>query len=65
MTHQFTDTCFVTNDVLRLRAFYETVFGSKAEGELQKLSLINEAILINATSEDLINQLRNLFNIQM
>ncbi|MDR2713699.1 MAG: VWA domain-containing protein [Clostridiales bacterium] len=38
---------------------------SSAEGELQRLSLINEAILINATSEDLINQLRNLFNIQM
>ena len=33
MSHKFTDLCFVTNDVLQLRAFYETVFGSKAEGD--------------------------------
>jgi len=33
MNHKFTDLCFVTNDVLRLRAFYETVFGGKAEGD--------------------------------
>ncbi|MFV0485320.1 MAG: substrate-binding and vWA domain-containing protein [Candidatus Saccharimonadales bacterium] len=36
-----------------------------ASGELQKLSQINEAVLINANNEDLINQLRNLFNVQM
>jgi predicted enzyme related to lactoylglutathione lyase len=30
---QFTDVCFITNDVLRLRAFYEAVFGVKAEGD--------------------------------
>jgi uncharacterized glyoxalase superfamily protein PhnB len=33
MTHKFTDICFITNDVLRLRTFYETVFGGKAEGD--------------------------------
>ena len=33
MNHKFTDLCFVTNDVLRLRAFYETVIGGKAEGD--------------------------------
>ena len=33
MSMQFTDVCFITNDVLRLRAFYETVFGVKAEGD--------------------------------
>lgn len=38
---------------------------SSAERELLRLSRINEAVLINAKSEDLINQLRNLFNIQM
>ncbi|MDR0381397.1 MAG: VWA domain-containing protein [Oscillospiraceae bacterium] len=38
---------------------------STAGGELQTLSRINEAVLINANSEDLINQLRNLFNVQM
>jgi len=30
---KFTDICFITTDLLRLRAFYETVFGSKAEGD--------------------------------
>ncbi|MCL2004381.1 MAG: VOC family protein [Oscillospiraceae bacterium] len=33
MSMQFTDVCFITNDVLRLRAFYEAVFGVKAEGD--------------------------------
>lgn len=33
MSIQFTDVCFITNDVLRLRAFYETVFDVKAEGD--------------------------------
>jgi len=32
MTHKFTDICFITNDVPRLRAFYESIFGIKAEG---------------------------------
>jgi len=30
---QFTDICFITSDVLKLRAFYEAVFGGKAEGD--------------------------------
>jgi predicted enzyme related to lactoylglutathione lyase len=33
MSIQFTDISFITNDVLRLRTFYETVFGGKAEGD--------------------------------
>ena len=33
MSHKFTDICFVTNNVLRLRAFYEAVFGGKTEGD--------------------------------
>jgi hypothetical protein len=28
---QFTDVCFITNDVFRLRAFYEAVFDVEAE----------------------------------
>ncbi|MDR1158595.1 MAG: VWA domain-containing protein [Oscillospiraceae bacterium] len=44
---------------------YNLDSGSSAESELQKLSRINEAVLINASSDDLINQLRNLFNVQM
>jgi len=30
---KFTDICFITDDVLQLRAFYEAVFGGKAEGD--------------------------------
>jgi uncharacterized glyoxalase superfamily protein PhnB len=30
---QFTDICFITQDVPRLAAFYEAVFGSKAQGD--------------------------------
>ena len=33
MNMKCTDICLVTNDVPRLRAFYETVFGGKAAGD--------------------------------
>ena len=33
MSIQFTDICFITKDVMRLRSFYENVFGGKAEGD--------------------------------
>ena len=33
MATQFTDVCFITNDVLRLRTFYEAVFDVEAEGD--------------------------------
>jgi len=33
MSIQFTDICFITKDVPRLVAFYEAVFGGKAEGD--------------------------------
>lgn len=39
--------------------------GSRATSELKRLSNINEASLINASSEDLVNHLRNLFNTQL
>ena len=29
---QFTDVCFITEDVLRLRAFYKAIFSGMAEG---------------------------------
>ena len=38
---------------------------SSASAELQRLSGINEASLINATSDDLINHMRNLFNVEL
>ena len=34
-----------------------------ANGELSALSEINEAAALNATSDDIANQLRNLFNV--
>ena len=33
MATQFIDVCLITNDVLRLREFYETVFGVQAKGD--------------------------------
>ena len=44
---------------------YNLSDGSRATSELKRLSNINEASLINASSEDLVNQLRNLFNTQL
>lgn len=44
---------------------YDLNEGSPAANELQRLSNINEASLINATSDDIINHMRNLFNVQL
>ncbi len=33
MSHCFTDVCFITDNVPRLREFYESVFGCKGEGD--------------------------------
>lgn len=44
---------------------YNLNTGSGAEKELTRMSNINEAAMINADSENLINQLRNLFNTQL
>lgn len=33
MSENLTDICFVTNDVIHLRTFYETVFGGKVEDD--------------------------------
>lgn len=39
--------------------------GGSAEDQLRTLSSVNEAALINAGSDDIVNQLRNLFNVQL
>lgn len=39
--------------------------GARATSELEKLSGINEATLINANSDDLITHMRNLFNVEL
>ena len=43
---------------------YTIGYNLQNSGELKKLSEINEAALINAQTEDIVNQLRNLFNVQ-
>ncbi len=40
MSIQFTDVCFITEDVQRLRAFYEPIFGGIAEGNEVHSSLV-------------------------
>lgn len=40
MSIQFTDVCFITEDVLRLRAFYEAIFDGTAEGDEVHLFLV-------------------------
>jgi predicted enzyme related to lactoylglutathione lyase len=44
MSIQFTDVCFITEDVLRLRAFYEAIFGGTAEGTEVHSSLVAGAL---------------------
>ena len=44
---------------------YSIAYNYTDGGDLQKLSSINEAAFINADTGDIINQLRNLFNVQM
>lgn len=33
MSLQFTDICLITNDVIKLRSFYVSLFGCKADGD--------------------------------
>lgn len=51
---QFTDVCFITEDVLRLRAFYETVFGGKAEGDEYHSGLTIERLTFTFDSVDML-----------
>ena len=44
---------------------YNIKDNSKESDERARLSNINEAAMINSDSEGLINQLRNLFNVQI
>ena len=53
MTIQFTYVSFFTNDVLRLRAFYETVFNVKAEGDEMHSGLAVGGFGITIASVDL------------
>lgn len=44
MSIQFTDICFITEDVLRLCTFYEAVFGGTAEKNEVHSSLISSGM---------------------
>lgn len=44
---------------------YTIGYNLQDAAELEKLSKVNEAALINARTDDIINQLRNLFNVQL
>ena len=44
---------------------YTIGYNLNSPGELKELSNINEAALIDAQTDDIVNQLRNLFNVQL
>lgn len=44
---------------------YTIGYNLQNSGELKKLSEVNEAALIDAKTDDIVNQLRNLFNVQL
>lgn len=44
---------------------YSIAYNYKDNGDLQTLSGINEAAMIKAGSDDIVNQLRNLFNVNL
>lgn len=44
---------------------YTIGYNLSSPGELKQLSEINEAALIDAETDDIVNQLRNLFNVQL
>jgi Ca-activated chloride channel family protein len=44
---------------------YCIAYNYNDNGELETLSGINEAATIKAGSDDIVNQLRNLFNVQL
>lgn len=44
---------------------YTIGYNMRSTDELKRLSEINEAALINAQTDDIVNQLRNLFNVQL
>lgn len=56
----------ITNIVGGMKVPVYTIgYNMSSPAELQSLSEINEATLINAQTDDIVNQLRNLFNVQL
>jgi len=54
MNIRFTDVCFITEDVFKLRAFYEAVFGGTAEGDETHSGLALEGITFSFDSAALL-----------
>lgn len=52
MSIQFTDICLITNDVLRLRSFYEAVFGGTSEGDEIHSGLVLEGMFFSFDHAD-------------
>ena len=50
MSMQFTDVCFITEDVLRMRRFYEAVFGGAAKGDENHSELSLEGLTLTFDS---------------
>lgn len=44
MSARFTDICHITGDVIRLRDFYEAVFGGAAEGDELHSTLVSAGV---------------------
>ena len=56
----------ITDPVGGMRVpIYSIAYNYNDNGDLEKLSNINEAAVIKAGSDDVVNQLRNLFNVNM
>ncbi len=56
----------ITNIVGGMKVPVYTIgYNMSNPADLQRLSEINEATLINAQTDDIVNQLRNLFNVQL
>ncbi len=56
MSHHFTDVCFISNNVPRLRRFYENVFGRKAEGDEIHSGLKLEGLALIFDHVDIANE---------
>ena len=52
---EFTDVCFITEDVLKLRAFYESVFGTEGEGDDIHSFIRLEGLIITFDSASIIS----------
>lgn len=50
----FTDICFITEDVSRLKQFYEAIFGVKAEGDESHSAIPLDGLIITFDSAELL-----------